>query len=86
MTTYVYKCVNCSDLYFVTFHILHVAAIIRNKQMFPWSEARSVHKVDILTVIFSRLSRECAILNISQPFRLPRTVTGRDSFIVGELA
>jgi hypothetical protein len=39
------------------------------------SRARPARKADNLTAV-SRLSRKCGILNISQPYRPPRPVTG----------
>jgi hypothetical protein len=43
--------------------------------MFLGSRARPVRIADNLTAIVSRLSRQCGILNISQPHRPPRPVT-----------
>jgi hypothetical protein len=36
---------------------------------------RPARKADILTAIVSPFSRKCRILDISQPYRHPRTVT-----------
>jgi hypothetical protein len=44
--------------------------------MFLGSEVRRVRRADNLTTSVSRLSRQCGILNISQPYRPPRHVTG----------
>jgi hypothetical protein len=43
--------------------------------MFLGSKVRWVRRADNLTAM-SHLSRQCAILNISQPYRPPRPVTG----------
>jgi hypothetical protein len=40
------------------------------------SKVRRVRRSDNLTATVSRLSRQCRILNISQPYRPPRPVTG----------
>jgi hypothetical protein len=45
--------------------------------MFLGSKVRPVRGADNLTAI-SELSRQCGILNISQPYRPPRPVTGID--------
>jgi hypothetical protein len=37
---------------------------------------RRVRRADNLTTIVSRLSRQCGILNILQPYTPPRPVTG----------
>jgi hypothetical protein len=44
--------------------------------MFLGNKVRRVGKADNLTGTMSRLSRQCGILNISQPYRPPRPVTG----------
>jgi hypothetical protein len=44
--------------------------------MFLRSKVRRVRRVDNLTASMSRLSRQCGILNISQPYRPPRPVLG----------
>jgi hypothetical protein len=44
--------------------------------MFLESKARPVLKADNLTAICGRLSRQCAILNISQTYKPPRSATG----------
>jgi hypothetical protein len=45
--------------------------------MFLGSKVRLVRKADNFTAIdVSRLSGQCGILNISQPYRPPRPVTG----------
>jgi hypothetical protein len=47
----------------------------KQKIMFLASRARPVRRAHNLTTIY-RLSRQCGILNISQPYRPPRFVTG----------
>jgi hypothetical protein len=44
--------------------------------MFLGSRARPVRKAESLALSVSRLSIQCGILNISQPYRPPRLVTG----------
>jgi hypothetical protein len=44
--------------------------------MFLGCKVRPVRGADNLTPSMSRLSRQCGILNISQPHRLPQPVTG----------
>jgi hypothetical protein len=43
--------------------------------MFLGSKVRLVRKVDNLTAIYEPISRQCGILNVSQPCRSPRPVT-----------
>jgi hypothetical protein len=44
--------------------------------MFLGSKVRRMCRADTLPSSVSRLSRQCEILNISQPYRPPRPVTG----------
>jgi hypothetical protein len=44
--------------------------------MFLGSKVGRARKADSLTTIYEPLSRKCGILNISQPYRPPRPVTG----------
>jgi hypothetical protein len=46
------------------------------KIMFLRNRARPMSRADSLPSYVSRLSRQCGILNISQPYRPPRSVTG----------
>jgi hypothetical protein len=54
---------------------------IRNRKiMFLGSRVRPVRRATTLPPSVSRLSRQCGTLNISQPYRLPRSVSGRALF------
>jgi hypothetical protein len=44
--------------------------------MFLSSKVRQVRRADNLPPCVSRLSRQCGIFNISQPYRPPRPVRG----------
>jgi hypothetical protein len=44
--------------------------------MFLGSKVRRVHRADNLTAICEPIPRQCGILNIKQPYRPPRPVTG----------
>jgi hypothetical protein len=46
------------------------------KLMFLGTKVRLVRGADNLTAIYEPSSRQCGILNISQPYRPPRPVTG----------
>jgi hypothetical protein len=44
--------------------------------MFLGCKVRLVRGADNLTAVYEPMSRQCGILNISQPYRLSRPVTG----------
>jgi hypothetical protein len=44
--------------------------------MFPGSKVRWVRRADKLTSIYEPIAYQCGILNISEPYRPPRYVTG----------
>jgi hypothetical protein len=44
--------------------------------MFLGSKVRPERKADNLTAIYEPIARQCGILNISQPYRPPKPVTG----------
>jgi hypothetical protein len=44
--------------------------------MFLGSKVLLVRRADILTAIYEPTARQCGILNISQPYRPPLSVTG----------
>jgi hypothetical protein len=46
------------------------------EKIFLGSRLQPVRKADNLPPSMSRLSRQCEILNISQPFRTPQPVKG----------
>jgi hypothetical protein len=55
------------------------------KIMFLESKARPVRRADNLTAIFERITRQCGILNISQPYRPPWPVTRIALLLQGQL-
>jgi hypothetical protein len=48
----------------------------KQKMMFLGSRALPVRRTDTLTASVSRLSRQCMIVNTSQPYRSPGSTTG----------